>query len=52
MIATVTKRTTGLVVELGPDAPNVGGDRIELVANLQRLRFFDLATGQAIRDDG
>lgn len=23
-----------------------------LVANLQRLHFFDLATGQAIRDDG
>ena len=28
------------------------GDRIELAANLQRLHFFDLATGQAIRDDG
>ena len=34
------------------DAILAAGDRIELAANLQRLQFFDLATGQAIRDDG
>jgi hypothetical protein len=28
------------------------GARIEPAANPQRLHFFDLATGQAIRDDG
>jgi hypothetical protein len=36
----------------GSDRVIVAGDRIELAANLQRLHFFDLATGQAIRDDG
>lgn len=48
-------RTVGaarFVPELEPDAPIVAGDRIELAANLQRLHFFDLATGYAIRDDG
>jgi hypothetical protein len=47
-------RTVGaarFVAELEPDAPIVA-DRIELAANLQRLHFFDLATGQAIQDDG
>lgn len=46
------RRRGSLVAELEPDAPIVAGDRIELAANLQRLHFFDLATGQAIRDDG
>jgi hypothetical protein len=48
-------RTVGaarFVPELEPDAPIAAGDRIELAANLQRLHFFDLATGYAIRDDG
>jgi multiple sugar transport system ATP-binding protein len=46
-------RTVGaarFVAELEPDAPVAGGDRVELAANLQRLHFFDLATGLAIRD--
>jgi len=38
--------------EFEPDAPIVAGDIASSWPRICSLHFFDLATGQAIRDDG